>query len=146
MEARGRALTLDVLEEEKELEPEVFESVGVQIYEVKKEVTEEEEEIGEEEGKDKMEEEDEMVEEEGEAEELRQDKELEEEVEAVKVVEEEVTEVLINRSSVEPLTFRNKMGIFIGVLMIVLTTSGQSSGPAGLSSVECSGQCAVASV
>ena len=55
----------------------------------------------------------------------------------MKVVEEEVTEVLINRSSVEPLTFRNKMGIFIGVLMIVLTTSGQSSGPAGLSSVEC---------
>ena len=129
MEARGRALTLDVLEEEKELEPQVFESVGVQIYEVKKEVTEEEEEIGEEEGKDKMEEQDERVEEEGEAEELRQDKELEEvveEVEAVKVVEEEVTEVLINRSSVEPLTFRNKMGIFIGVLMIVLTTSGQS--------------------
>ena len=85
VEARGRALTLDVLEEEKELEPQVFESVGVQIYEVKKEVTEEEEEIGEEEGKDKMEEQDERVEEEGEAEELRQDKELEEEMEEVEV-------------------------------------------------------------
>ena len=34
-------------------------------------------------------------------------------------------EVLIDRSKVELLTFRNKIGIFIGVVMIVLTISGE---------------------
>merc|ERR1712147_61963 len=38
--------------------------------------------------------------------------------------EEEIpAEVLIDRSKVELLTFRNKIGIFIGVVMIVLTIS-----------------------
>ena len=40
--------------------------------------------------------------------------------------EEEIpAEVLIDRSKVELLTFRNKIGIFIGVVMIVLTISGE---------------------
>ena len=41
--------------------------------------------------------------------------------------EEEIiegAEVVIDRSAVELLTFRNKIGIFIGVIMIVLTISG----------------------
>merc|ERR1712183_1078530 len=37
--------------------------------------------------------------------------------------EEIAAEVLIDRSKVELLTFRNKIGIFIGVVMIVLTIS-----------------------
>ena len=39
--------------------------------------------------------------------------------------EEIAAEVLIDRSKVELLTFRNKIGIFIGVVMIVLTISGE---------------------
>ena len=60
------------------------------------------------------------------------------EKEAAKEVEEAATvdnseenflegvEVVIDRSRVELLTFRNKIGIFIGVVMIVLTVSGGS--------------------
>jgi len=116
--ARGRALTFDIKEDqeeekvvemleivEEEAEKEELEevsaavSVGVRLPNVATTPTDEvekeaEEEVGGRSGDTQEEEEEEIA-----------------------------AEVLIDRSKVELLTFRNKIGIFIGVVMIVLTIS-----------------------
>merc|ERR1711899_338980 len=95
--ARGRALALEVAEDEVE-EVSAAVSVGVSRPNVASTPTDE-------------------VEKEALEEVARMGGDTEEE-------EEEIpAEVLIDRSKVELLTFRNKIGIFIGVVMIVLTIS-----------------------